>query len=70
MRLDGLKPDQVVAWTKAKIREYFGDEVENESSVFAQRGWYYIRLYTKNLGAEQSGALRRKQIPAYLKSLR
>lgn len=40
--LNEMKPDEVCAWIQKRIRELFGDEVENAAGVYASHGYYYI----------------------------
>jgi hypothetical protein len=72
MKVDTMKPDQVCGWIQRKIREIYGDRVENKSVVFASHGFYYIQIYQgKHRGwirlAEYT--LRRKNLPALFKKL-
>ena len=72
-KLDQMKPDQVCALIRQKIRELYGDRVENKSAVFASHGFYYIQIYGGRKGRSiryTEFTLRRKNLPALFKSLK
>ncbi len=62
-KLMSLRSDEVCAYIQQRIRERYGDAVENASRVYARNGYYFI----------ESGAVkvsvRRVQLPALLRSL-
>lgn len=73
MKLDTLKPDEVCAWIKKRIRELFGDFAENKSNVWAANGFYYIYLYrgkVHNSIRFTEFTLRRKSLPKLFKQLK
>jgi hypothetical protein len=65
--LKDLKPDQVVALIRKKIREALGDAVENESTVFASHGFYYVSVPGTGLGLR---TLRRASLAKFFKELK
>ena len=64
--LNQLKPDEVVALIKKKIREAKGDDVENLSAVYASHGYYLIHV----AGSGKNRTLRRSRLPAFFKELK
>jgi len=66
--LSTLKPDEVVAQILKKIRELFGDEAQNESTVFASHGYYYISVAGQGSGSNR--ILRRQSLPAFFKEMK
>jgi len=63
--LETLTPDQVVALIRKKIREALGDAVENNATVFASHGYYYV------VGAAiRGGTFRRSSLPKFFKELK
>ncbi len=72
-KLEQMKPDQVCAWIKQKIRERYGDKAENKSNVWASHGFYYVLIYQGRKGKRieyTEFTLRRKNLPALFKSLK
>lgn len=65
--LNDLKPDQVVALIRKKIREALGDKVENKATVFAYTGYYYVSIAEAGIGGR---TLRRSSLPKFFKELK
>lgn len=62
------RSDEIVTFLKFKIRDFFGDKIENNSDVYAVRGgWYYINI--PDLGWRTIG-FRRTSVPKILNQLR
>jgi hypothetical protein len=73
MKLDTLKPDQVVAWIRKHIREIFGNYTEDQSNVYARNGFYYVFLFrNKRRGKVKYSeyTVRRKNLPKLMKELK
>jgi hypothetical protein len=65
--LQELKPDQVVALIRKRIRQTLGDKVENKATVFASHGYYYVSVPGTGLGLR---TLRRSSLPTFFKELK
>lgn len=66
-----MKPRAVEAYLRERVREIFGDEIENKSLVWAVRGGYY-NVHVK-LDKDQNVAFsnfRKKDTPRVVKALR
>ena len=73
MKLDQLKPDQVVGWIRKHIREIFGNYTEDQSNVYARNGFYFIQIYRgKRRGwvKFEEYTVRRKNLPKLIKELK
>ena len=65
--LQDLKPDQVVALIRKKIREALGDKAENNATVFASHGYYYVSVAEAGIGGR---TLRRSSLRKFFKELK
>jgi hypothetical protein len=68
-KIQAMKPDDVCALIQRKIREKWDDRVENESSVFASRGVYAIKIKPDAETTIERRVTKRK-VAAFLKELR
>jgi hypothetical protein len=59
-----LKPDEVVAQIRKRIRDIFGDAKENRTRVWASHGYYYIEFKKK-----YPVIIRRGEVVNYFKAL-
>jgi len=65
-------PRQVEAYLREKIREYWGDDVENGAKIYASHGYYSVEIpreddFTITFGKFRKSRVR--EIAGYLKVL-
>ena len=67
-----MRPREVEAYLRERIRTYFGDAVENEAKVYASHGYYSVEIPREDDFTITFGKFRKsraREIAGYLKIL-
>jgi len=70
--LSTAKPRQVESYLRNKIKEYWGDEIENGAKIYASHGFYSVEIPREDDFTITFGKFRKsraREIVGYLKIL-
>ena len=66
--IDEGSPDDVLSLVRRRLRQTFGDEVENAADVHAESGKIYVQFEADEIAYQF--AMQRRSVPKFLKTLR
>lgn len=64
------KPREIEAYLRETVRRYHGDVAENESNIYAHRGYYTVSFQMENVKYVEFQNFRRGDVPKIAKAIR